>query len=232
MATAGWDPKIYDISPVTTQTSIYFDLYVICDINEAYKLELYLYDINGNQIQYVWASWKANTNGKFGPYTSDTITGLEPFTILSYKIIYSYRDSGTVIDTQTGQVATKIEEFNWDKNKITGEEIYITANEWNRLLDTCAKEVLYVGNGNLIPNYVKGASTSVNPDYISAEAYNYVLDILSYNLGYKSGLKYVTSGKTVISASLINLLKTTINKIINSYDYNEQPEPNPITQYV
>ncbi|MBO5179918.1 MAG: hypothetical protein J6B87_06195 [Clostridia bacterium] len=228
MATPGWNPRIYSIDPVVTQSSVYFNIYVICDINEAYRIDFYVYDSNGNQIQSVWASWKANTHGKFGPYTSDTLTGFSPFTVLSYKVVYSYRDTGTVIATSSGTTATKINEFDWDRAKVKGQEIYITANEWNRLLDTCALEIKYVGNGSLIPDYVIGASTSDNPSKISAQAYNYVVDIFASRLGYTSGLDYVVSWKTPISATLINALKTAINQTIRRYDYGEQPEPDEI----
>lgn len=228
MATPGWNPRIHEVRPIATQSSIYFNIEVICDINEAYKLELYVYDSSGNEIQYVWSSWKTNTHGVFGPYKSDTLVGFAPFTVFSYKVVYSYRDTGTTISTQSGQAATKINEFDWDRAKVKGQEIYITANEWNRLLDTCALEIKYVGNGSLIPDYVIGATTSENPSKISAQAYNYIVDIFASRLGYTSGLDYVVSWQTPISATLINALKTAINQTIRQYDYGEQPEPDEI----
>ena len=228
MATPGWNPRIYSVNPVVTQSSVYFNVHVICSAGEAYKVSLYVYDSDGNQIQSVWASWKANTHGKFGPYTSDILTGFDPFTILSYKVVYSYRDTGKVIATSSGTVATKIKEFDWDKAKVKGQEVYITANEWNRLLDTCALEIKYVGNGSLIPDYVVGAATSDDPSKISAQAYNYVVDIFASRLGYTKGLEYVVSWKTPISATLINALKTAINQTIRKYSYGEQPEPDEI----
>lgn len=230
MATPGWDPKIYGVYPIATQSVLYFDIDVICDINEAYKLELYVYDSRGEEVQYVWHSWRAGTHGKFSFTTGEErpITGLNPFTIFSYKVVYSYRDTGVIISTRSGQAATKIKEFDWDRAKTKGQEIYITANEWNRLLDTCALEVKYVGNGSLIPNYVIGANESSNPSKISAQAYNYIIDIFATYLGYTSGLDYVISWQTPISASLINALKTAINQTIRRYDYLERPAPDEI----
>ena len=73
-----------------------------------------------------------------------------------------------------------------------------------------------------------GLSESDNPTKISAQVYNYIIDIFANRLGYTSGLEYVTSMKTPISATLINQLKTAINQTIRRYDYGEQPEPDEI----
>lgn len=224
MATAGVNPRIYSVSPVATDSSISFEIDVICDV-DAYKLEFFLYNQDGVMIQNVNASWRANVHGKIGPFVTDTISGFAPFTIFTYKVVYSMRDTGQTIDTESGKAATKIPEFEWDTKKVKGGDLYITANEWNRLLDTCALEINYVGNGSLIPEYVIGASESENPTIISAQVYNYVIDIFTSRLGYKSKLEYVESGKTPISAALINTLSTAINQIIRRYDYGERPAP-------
>ena len=73
-----------------------------------------------------------------------------------------------------------------------------------------------------------GAATSDDPSKISAQAYNYVVDIFASRLGYTKGLEYVVSWKTPISATLINALKTAINQTIRKYSYGEQPEPDEI----
>jgi len=215
---------IHAVYPRVTQSTIYFDIETLCENNVAYKLELYLYDSSGKQIQYAWHSWKALTNGRFFDY-SDTLTGFQPFTVFSYVVIFSYRDSGTVIDRASGPAATRIEEFQWQSNISTGAPIRITALEWNDLLDKCEEASRWVGSGSFGLSYVKGLTDSPdNPDYISAYAYNYILDIFANKLGYKAGLKRVLAGTTPITAQLINALETAINQVIRSYDYLERPD--------
>ena len=74
------------------------------------------------------------------------------------------------------------------------------------------------GNGSFIPIYVNIG------DIITAEAYDYIVNIFAYDLGYNNKIQYVYRNDP-LTAKSINNLRDTINKIIDIREYNSQPIP-------
>lgn len=74
------------------------------------------------------------------------------------------------------------------------------------------------GNGTFSPIYVNTG------DIITANVYNYIVDIFAYSLGYNTGIHYVYKNQA-LKASYINALRDTINTLIDIREYNSQPIP-------
>lgn len=74
------------------------------------------------------------------------------------------------------------------------------------------------GNGTLIPIYVNTG------DIITAKAYDDLVKVFAYDLGYNSGIQYVYKNDP-LTADSINALRDSINRIIDITDYDSHPVP-------
>lgn len=219
-----------DYSSTPTSLKVWFDA-VIWDNTYYYYYTIYLYDSEGRLVH---SGWQRDKYGGQYPYYLDQVTGFSTADLgmtlpsnTGYVCKYQVRrsisrdeaETGQIVFSQTIDVWTKLPYFDWDTKKKQGQPIVIYANEWNRLAQLVSDEVTYVGNG---PQYIP---TVVPNDPITAYLYNYFVDVFALQLGYNTTIRKVTAFETKISEYNIDLLKTTINNIINRYNKNSRPEP-------
>lgn len=145
--------SISSVQAICSANSITISADFYISDNSDYRVDMTLYTMNGEVVKtgyYSWNDWSGapgTRNFKLIPDYSLSAT-----TQYYYEVQLSRRDSGTVLDRRTGYAATKLAHFEWDAPKRQGEDVNITANEWNRLWDKCIAEVTYVREWNFNSN--------------------------------------------------------------------------------
>lgn len=178
------------------------------DYTGTWVFQWYIYDTDWNEIDTISKS----RSGGYANSTTVTFGGLDPGTeyYIDAKVFFDvgvkqYDDWIDNISCTTE--SSRPYDFSWDVEKVQGEPITITANEWANLQN----------NINLVRNY-KGYSdynfTSVSVgDNITAEIYNECISAI--HTVYPTSLTSykVIADETIITAEIIDNLRIFINEV-------------------